>query len=294
MKKIIYQAGKSILKPFPEIKLFLKSTYRKFRTSYLRMRYPEGAFIVCNGAKIFCNFSDENYAWYDGDSDFLDYEMETFISLFKLRTPGLILDVGAHWGFYSAFLDNASFAAKVSKIISIEADPLNQNILAKTLAKINRIPVMQINAAVSDKDGYLNLYSGGGSCNQTYYSSNAVFANKVRAISLDRLTQDILKAGEVITHIKLDIDGYEPAFFEGGKKTLKKFNPIILTEFWAQGLKASGIDLKAYWGLLQRNYRVAEACFPERRLDDLSYDKLSYLVDKTTEGITNLVLVPKS
>jgi len=293
MKKNIYNIGKKILTPFPKTKVFLKQVYRTTRTSYLKMRHPNGGFMRCNGAEVFCDFSSENYAWYDGDSDFLNYELDVFTSLFREKTPDIVLDVGAHWGFYPAFLSNSIYAKIISKLILIEADPSNNDILSKTLAKINQFPVVQVNAAISDKDGYINLYSGHDACTQTYYSPNTFPCGQVQAISLDSMVERFLKNEGVITHVKLDIDGYEPAFFAGGTQILKRFKPIIMMEFWAKGLKVSGFNLEEYWNMLQENYYVREACFPNSCLIPLNHEDLTYLVNKTIDGITNLVLVPK-
>jgi FkbM family methyltransferase len=293
MKKAIYSAGKRVLTPFPNSKAFLKALYRRFRTNWLRMVYPKGTFMTCNEAQVFCDFSSENYSWYDGDSDYMKYELEVFTSLFRERAPDVVLDVGAHWGFYPAFLSNSIYSKIITKLILIEADPANHNNLSKTLARINFPPVVQINAAISEKNGYSDLYSGGGSCIQTYYSSNTISIGRTQAICLDSVAEGYLKAGEVITHVKLDIDGYEPAFFAGGLRTLKEFNSIIMMEFWAKGLTLSGYDLEEYWSMLQENYYVKEACFPDVRLISLKHEDLTYLVNKTMESITNLVLVPK-
>jgi len=293
MKGTLYNLGKYILIPFPRTKIFLKQLYRILRSRYLKVCHQKGAFMICNGAEIFCDFNNESYSWYDGDSESLNYELEVFTSLFTIRTPNVILDVGAHWGFYSAFLNNTSFSNKIAKIISIEADPFNCSILSKTLKKINHIHVEQINAAISDKDGFIHLYLGDGKCKQTYSSGNTIPVGQIKAISLDSLVENFLDNEEVLTHVKMDIDGYEPAFFAGGETALKKFSPIIMMEFWAKGLKVSGFDLEAYWNMLQNNYYVKEACFSNRRLISLDHKDLPYLVEKTMEGITNLVLIPK-
>ena len=293
MNKAVYKAAKRILMPFPKIKVLLKQVYRTTRNSYLRRRYPAGAFMICNGAQVFCDFSSPNYSWYEGDSEYLDFELKMFVSLFALRMPNVILDVGAHWGFYSAWLKNSSFSGEISKIVSIEADPSNYGILSRTLGKVDNITVVQVNTAISDKDGYIDLYSGNGTCKQTYYSPGADSVCQVQAISLDNLMRKLLKNEDVVTHVKLDIDGYEPAFFLGGNDTLKRFRPIIMTEFWAKGLKESGFDLKNYWDMLQANYYVSEACFPNLQLKKMRHKDLPYLIGKTMNGITNLVLVPK-
>lgn len=293
METNMYQSCKKLLKSFPGSKAFLKQTYRSLRTGYLKMRHPKGGFMMCNGARVFCDFSDNNYCWYDGDSAYLNFEQGIFMSLFDHRAPDVILDVGAHWGFYPAFLDSSLYAKKIKKIISIEADPVNCKLLSETLGNIRSICVEQIDGAISDRDGFVDLYSGVGECRQTYRSSAAIASGKVRAISLDTLVDSFLTSGEQLTHVKLDIDGYEPAFFAGGRRALKKFNPIIFMEFWAKGIKAAGWDMEAYWSMLHNNYCVKEACFSSRSLVPLSHKDLSYLIDKTMDGITNLVLIPK-
>lgn len=219
--------------------------------------------------------------------------MEVFTSLFKIQAPDVILDVGAHWGFYPAFLAKSTYADNIRKIIAVEADPLNQAILAKTVMSISKPAVIQINAAISENDEDIDLYSGSDSCRQTYQSVNTTAVGTVKAICLDSLSRKFLNAGERITHIKLDIDGYEPAFFTGGESALRQHKPIILTEFWAKGLIASGVDLEKFWKLLNSNYTIKESCFDGKTLKSLTSEDLPYLIKKTIAGITDLVLIPR-
>ena len=161
------------------------------------------------------------------------------------------------------------------------------------MSKINHIRLEQLNCAISDKDGFVKIYANAAPLKQTYHSPGAIPVGRVRSLSLDSLIRDSLKEGESLTHVKMDIDGYEPAFFAGGKDTLKKFNPLIMMEFWPKGLKVSGWDLDDYWNMLQDDYSVKEASFPSRLLHPLSRKDLTYLIEKTKNGITNLVLIPR-
>lgn len=294
MWRIIYKFFKRILKPYPGIKLFLKPIYRRSRTVYLRRRYPEGAFLTCNGAEIFCDFSNKNFSWYDGDSDYLAYELQVFLSLFEMRRPDVVLDIGAHWGLYPAYISHHAVKNKPNKIICVEPDVYNARILSRTIANIRNLDVQQLDAAISSNNGYLNLYSGEGACSQTYESPGAMRGREVEAITLDSLIETHLSGDEVVTHIKVDIDGYEPALFMGGQRSLGGCKPIIMMEFWAKGLNASGVDIMSYWNMLHENYHVNEACYTKKALLPLSLDDLSYLSDKTMNGVTNLVLIPKA
>jgi len=293
LHRYLIKSGETLSKNFKIIKVFLKQLYDELRRKYLKKKYPNGTFLLCNGAHVFCDFSSKNYSWYDGNSRYLEYELEVFTSLFNIRSPDVIVDVGSHWGFYSAFLDKSVFHDKISKLISIEADPINSGIQEKTLSKLENLNVEQIKAAVSDENGYISLYEDGGTCLHTYPSPGSVLNGRVQAISFDTLIEQLLMNGEALTHIKMDIDGYEPALFAGGKYALKRYKPIIMMEFWAKGLKKCEWNLNEYWNMLQNNYFVQEANFSTRSLNLLKQRDLSYLIKKTNNGITNLVLIPK-
>lgn len=292
MTNILYNAGKHVLGPFPKTKRVIKKNSRNLRTTYLNRRYPEGGYLKCNGAEIFCDFSSENYSWYDGNSDYLQYELDIFSSLFNITAPEIVLDIGAHWGFYPAYLAQ-HHSEKIKKIICVEADPVNQKILEKTIDNINQLKVEKVDAAISDEDGELILYRGGGACGQTYNTETSFESGRIPALSFDSLAERYLGGGERITHVKLDIDGFEPAFFLGGSQALQKHKPIIMLEFWAKGLSSSEFDISEYWDMLTHSYNIEEACFETRALVPVSDDDLNRLIKKTTKGITNLVLYPK-
>lgn len=294
LKNTLYDVGKSLLRPFPKTKFLLKRGFRDLRTSFLKMRYPDGAYLECNGCEVYCDFSSDNYAWYDGNSEYMQFELDVFMALFERRKPNVVLDVGAHWGFYPAYLEKHASSRGIRKVIAIEADPVNQPALSKTLSRIRHIPVVQINSAVSDKNGYVDLFKGGGSCGQTYRSATSVLVGKIGATTLDTLMAAHLEAGDEVTHIKLDIDGYEPAFFEGGVSTLANHSPSILMEFWAKGLISSGYKIESFWAMLHGNYEISEACHVTHSLKALERVDLPYLIEKTMSGITNLVLIPRN
>ena len=293
MNIIVHKIAKPIFAPFPRLKQVIYKLYRRIRTIYLSKRYPYGTFLNCNGAYVFCDFSDPNYAWYDGYSAYLEQELNVFTSLFSIKKPHVVLDVGSHWGFYPSFLSKNNHTTSLTKIIAVEPDPHNQAILNKTLSNINNLTILQVNAAISESDGILPLFSSTDSCRHTYPSHESVRDGTVEAISLDSLAARFLQNGEVITHVKVDIDGYEPAFFLGGQNTLQRFKPLVLIEFCAKGLSCSGFNIESYWEMLHSNYFINEMCYPSNILKRLKRNDLPYLVKKTNTGITNLVLIPK-
>jgi FkbM family methyltransferase len=293
LRSALRRLAATMLAPFPSTHAALARVRRAARTRLLRARHPAGGFLVCNGARVFCDFENETYAWYDGDSEYLAYELAVFTSLLRLEAPDVVLDVGAHWGFYPAFLDASPLAADISRLLVVEADPRCQPLLGRTLASLHRLQVERIDAAISEVDGEIELHWD-GALTQTYRSDRTVASHgRVPALTLDTLVRRHLRTNERLTHVKLDIDGAEPAFFAGGTETLRTMDPIVMMEFWARGLLASHVDVAAFWSMLQARYFVSEASFSGRAVVPLRVGDLPALVEKTRETITNLVLLPR-
>ena len=279
-----------------------RKTKRKARLRYLQYKFPNGHISICNDAEIFVNYSDKNSYWYDGDSDSLKDELEYFVSLFNLRKPSVIIDVGAHWGFYPAFLDKYCNSAKanIEHLICIEPDPKNLFCLKNTVNRVQNFDVSIIEKAVSNTSNVVNFYrEGGQDCGHIQHTQNSKYACKVDAATLSEIISKIDMSDKQVTHIKVDIDGYEPAFFEGAADVLKKYNPLMLIEFYAKGIESAGYDLGKYWNFLITNYNVYEIGHEKKvGMLELFHDDLPYLQEKTMDipgkgHITNLILLPR-
>ncbi len=273
----------------------VRSIYIRSRTKILRRIYPSGKYVDCNGSRIFVDFNDENYLWYYGHSEFLHQEHEAFKTLLVKKKPKVIIDIGAHWGIFPAQLgaDKSSIISSVERVVCIEPDPSNLPNLKNTVAKIKRFKIDIVPFAVSDKDGLISIFKGGGACAQTYQSDNSLFVCEVKTAPLLNILRNLSVKSEDVTHIKLDIDGYEPAFFYGATDFLVKHKPLLLIEFWAKGIKAAGYDLVQYWDYLCSMYNITEIVYPDHKYLPLSKDNLDYLEKKTNNGIVNLLLLPR-
>ena len=275
--------------------LRFKNIYIQTRTVFLRFKYPKGKLIRCNGGEIFVDFHDANYLWYYGNSEFLRLEHIAFKSLLAKRSPRIIIDIGAHWGIFPSQLnaDNSPLCSAIERVICIEADPTNILNLTKTVDTITKFKVEVAPFAISDSESTISLYKGGGTCLQTYERPASKYVCDVKAAPLQVILARYSIMDEKVTHIKLDIDGYEPAFFYGASEFLKRHKPLLLIEFWANGLIAAGFNLEKYWEYLNRNYYITETVYPGATYLNLTEEDLPYLVDKTLKGITNLLLIPR-
>jgi FkbM family methyltransferase len=256
--------------------------------------YPNGKYVNCNGGEVFVDFHDANHLWYFGKNEFLLQEHAAFVELLNKKTPNVVLDIGAHWGVFPAQLAADKAALGVRRVVCIEPDPRNIPILQKTVQPIDAFEVNVVQVAISDKPGSIGIYAGGGTCAQTYSTDTSRKIGEVRAAPLEDVLRDLKIAGNDVTHIKLDIDGYEPAFFNGARSFLLENKPLLLIEFWAKGIKAAGFNLTEYWQMIHSMYDVSEIVYPDNYHLRLTLAHLDYLEEKTENAVVNLILIPRA
>lgn len=129
-------------------------------------------------------------------------------------------DIGASNGVYSIF------AALKNKVISIEPDISNTNILDSNI-KLNNLDIIPFNLALSESKSILSLSSlekGAGfhgkfTSNSNRFNDNSTLKSNVMAYDLDSLILDFKLKNP--THIKIDVDGAEESVLKGMYNTLK-------------------------------------------------------------------------
>jgi FkbM family methyltransferase len=259
--------------------------------------FPRGRYVssVCN-ARVFVDFRDENYRWYFRKNRFLEQEHIALVECAKLRTPRVIVDIGAHWGIFPAMLDaDIERFPEVSHVICIEPDPKNIPILRKTVSRITRFKVSIIEAAIGEVDSVASAFRDGGSCLQTYSDRNDAGDLVVPLRRLDSILRDLGVSDKEVTHIKIDIDGYEPSFFFGSREWIRQFKPVILTEYWFKGLaKHPKYHVADYFSLLQEGHHVVLCNYPGGTYSLLNNSDLERLNLKTKNSVANLLLIPRA
>lgn len=152
-------------------------------------------------------------------------EPETVAWIESLPADAVLWDIGANIGLYALFAAKrgvrvaafepsaASFAAMVR---SAEANGLDRMIDAYCLA-------------LDEQPGLARLEMANSAAGHSMHSLTAApgrFSQAVPAISIDRLIADF--AALPPTHIKLDVDGLEPAILRGGRDALAGVREVLV------------------------------------------------------------------
>ena len=222
-----YSRGKGYGKKYP-IKFFLKKTKSALR--------PE--FCQVLGHTMYLDKHDSLDLSVNG----IYNELDTKIVTNHIRPNDVVIDIGAHIGYYSLIF--AKLVGPHGHVFSFEPEPSNFKLLEKNI-KINNYKNITIaQKAVSNKNTKSNLYVGQQSSGANrLYEPKKKFTQDFKITEVDCLELDSFLpiVSSKINFIKIDIEGSEYNALLGMKKIIEKnTNLIIFTEFDPIAIADSG------------------------------------------------------
>jgi FkbM family methyltransferase len=163
------------------------------------------------------------------EDDILEYH-------FTPREGNVIVDVGAHIGAYTII--GSKRVGPNGKVVSIEADPDNFDILNKNI-QLNKLSnVIALNYAVYSEEKRIKLYLPSGGEEESYTKYNTIMSDRahgdekfveVKANTLDYLLlSNTIKQEEEVNWIKIDVEGAEYEVLKGAKDIISKSTDITL------------------------------------------------------------------
>jgi FkbM family methyltransferase len=172
-----------------------------------------------------------------GDSGYLNAMGETFepATLDVLHSivsdESHVIDVGANIGFtsiaFSTFCPNG-------KIAAVEPVPRTFDLLEKNLSAAGTTNVARFNFALGARAGELKMQgnpdflAGSFVADKFSINDNIHFVNTVPVYPLDEAFETMGLAR--VDAIKVDVEGFELDVFEGARRTLDTFKPLVFME----------------------------------------------------------------
>ncbi len=182
----------------------------------VRLRLPTGLSFIVPKSSFPARDAFTTNANVDWGSESLFFK--------HLDSKGDFIDVGANVGYYSVF-----GAPVVRQVFSFEPDPRNHPSLEANAALASNILVQKL--ALSSEAGELLLDVSQDSSLSKFTATSS--AAGPRTVAVQATTLDLF-AGEKtdlkVTGIKLDTEGHELAILRGGVNTIRRDQPLILTE----------------------------------------------------------------
>ena len=165
-----------------------------------------------------------------GKGDFLPGHEEHILARFAPKEGDTVIDIGAHIGRYT--ITSSKQVGDSGKVVAIEADPDNFELLKRNIALNNLINVLPLNYAVFSTKTRMKLYEQSASAK--YNSLMLARAAKTKNyVEVDADTLDnILKLNRVnqVNWIKIDVEGAEFEVLKGSAETLSNEDLSLFVE----------------------------------------------------------------
>ena len=174
----------------------------------------------------------EHYQYFSriGKGDFLPGHEGHIVGRFTPKEGDVVIDIGAHIGRYT--ITSSIQVGNTGRIVAIEADPDNFELLKRNIALNNLSNVLPLNYAVFSTRTRIKLYEQSASAkyNSVMLTRAAKTKNyvEVKADTLD----SILKQNGInqVNWIKIDVEGAEFEVLKGSTETLSGENISLLVE----------------------------------------------------------------
>jgi len=175
---------------------------------------------------------------------------ETELILRQAQEGDIIVDIGANIGYYTVLF--ADKVGKSGKVIAIEPDPINFEILQKNIKENKLFNVVAVQAAVGNENKKMKIYES-----EENYGDHKMWGDGVAVPVFCRRLDDLLKdlGYDKINLIKVDTQGWEPEVFAGAKKTIEKDLPIIFFEYSPASYKLAKLSEMEMMSWLKKLYK---------------------------------------
>ena len=174
------------------------------------------------------------------------------LETFSNSQGGNFLDVGANIGYFSCLF--GKLAATTGKVVSIEPEPQNRQLLETNLRLNGLTNVTVHHCAVGAQDGTarLGIYKAANRGRHSFVDLES--CKEFIDVPVRRL-DDLLKDSGVNrwSLMKIDVEGFEPFVFQGGTETLARTESLAL-EFAPDYWKKSKIEPAAVFQNLAANF----------------------------------------
>ena len=222
--------------------------------------------LIISIGRIIHSFSKSDFVEIEGRKMFTQNNDGLALSIFKIYEPNqteivkkyvrkgdIVIDIGAHVGYYTLLM--AQLVGKNGKVYSFEPDPVNFQLLKKSVEINGFENVVLIQKAVSNITDKVKLFLGDddSAINRIY---DAKLGDAKESIDVDSVTIDeyFKENDELINFIKLDSEGSEVKIINGMKQFLSRNKKLVMmTEFFPFLIKKSGDEPNHYLKSLEKS-----------------------------------------
>jgi FkbM family methyltransferase len=191
---------------------------------------------------------------------------------------GHVVDLGAHVGYHT--LVAAAAVGPAGRVTAVEANPDNARLLRANVAAAGATQVTVVHAAAWDSPGRVRLNVSSENSGD-HRVGGRTWGRGIRAVTVDSLVGD-----RRVDVVKSDLQGRDHVALRGMAETIRRWHPVVLTEFWPLGIRDVGDDPYAVLA------EYATYGYTVTPLDDVDTDDLVKAADSAESTFLTLRLDP--
>jgi FkbM family methyltransferase len=212
---------------------------------------------------------------------------ETQLVLAHVRPGDVVIDLGAHVGYYTLLL--ARQVGPHGKVFAFEPDPANFELLRRNVEENGYGNVTLVRKAASDRNGTAQLYrsTDNQGDQRLYPSTEARPSVDVETVRLDDFFAD---SAIRLSLMKMDIQGCEAMALDGMREILARSPEVkLVCEFWPFGLRRSGSSPQRLLQLLaEHGFQLQQISAERQSVGLIEAEELLRRYPETEESFTNL------
>ena len=222
--------------------------------------------LIISIGRIIHSFSKSDFVEIEGRKMFTQNNDGLALSIFKIYEPNqteivkkyvhegdIVVDIGAHVGYYTLLM--AQLVGENGKVYSFEPDPVNFQLLKKSVEINGFENVILIQKAVSNITDKVKLFLGDNdSAINRIYDAKLGDAKESIDVESIRIDEYFKENDELIDFIKIDSEGSEIKIINGMKQFLSRNQELVMmTEFFPFLIKKSGDEPNQYLKSLEKS-----------------------------------------
>lgn len=219
-----------------------------------------------------------------------NYERDVTAVFRRTLRPGMgVIDLGANIGYFT--LLSAALVGPSGSVLAVEPNPANARMLEASRALNGFDHVMVAQVAAGRDTGLLVLNTSHS--NGTTSAAPDDIDRLLAAVTVPSVRLDALVAPDRrVDLIKVDVEGAEYNALLGGRETIARCRPAIITEFSPELMPGiSGIDGEGYLGWLTGQGYELSVIQPDGSLRACGADRAAVMREYAARGTDHIDLL---